>query len=65
MDFASPWTIEPFGNEGSVRATHTSGVQILLSRDGLATVITHPAEISEKDARRLMWEAIEWVEVHG
>lgn len=65
MYFASPWSIEPFGDEGSVRATHTSGVQILLSRNGFATVMNRPDEVSEKDARRLLWEAIEGVEVHG
>ncbi|MCC2657084.1 MAG: hypothetical protein K0Q76_2192 [Panacagrimonas sp.] len=63
MDFNSPWLIEPFGDKGSVRATHTSGVQILLSANGWATVLNRPDEVSESEAQRLKIEAMEWVEV--
>lgn len=63
MDFNSPWSIEPFGDKGSVKATHTSGLQVLLSPGGWGTVLHQPDEVPEAEAKRLLNEAMDWVSI--
>ncbi|HKY22036.1 MAG TPA: hypothetical protein VJM31_12535 [Vicinamibacterales bacterium] len=56
MDFDSPWQIVWSFNGATGRATHSSGLQLSLTRSGWATVTERPPSVSEVEATVLMAE---------